>query len=343
MFFLRLVLQVFTKKSDFQIYTESRFDPLIRDRNSVSSNRANYIKSMAGYFRDHELEDEDQNIVRFGDISIITLNMYRSVLSEQETIQSANNVRIILDEAHPTFLCLQGVDDSLLKRIASRMKDNKHYGLSVFDKYDIDMLNGQRNYFPIIYDQSIAKIVNSGYFDSDPRKSSRYGSFIEIKDKRKPDSLNFTVVNVDIYSSFNDVVSAEFSNIVSDINSFKEVEQKPVLFVGTLGTVPNNVADLIETTFKNTIDGDSNNINIPKTTLHSGDQEDHIQRDFILLRDLKNEFTLNYARILRDFLASDHYPVHAIFSYTQQFKGKKEIKGSDQCPGIAKNASQQKK
>lgn len=313
MFFLQLIM---AEVPSFQLYSESRFDPLVYDKKTEPVERANLVKSITGFFRDHELEDDDKKLKRFGDISVITLNLYRSILSEQETIQSANNIRTLLDEVHPTFLCLQGIDDTLLKRLSNRLKDNKHYGMAVFDKYDIDMLTGQRNYFPIIYDQTLILIKNSGYFEANPSKPAKYGSFIEVKDKRKPEAVNFTVINVDMYSSFNDVVSAEFSNIVSDINGFREVENRPVIMAGTMGTVPENVKKMISKTYKNTLNGDKNNELIPKTTLHAGGQEDNIQRDFILLRDLRSDFKLNYSRILREFLASDHYPVHSIFSYT---------------------------
>lgn len=337
MFFLRLILAEVDLPL-FQLYTESRFDPLVHDKDTEPTERANYIKSVSGYFKEHVLEEDESTIKKFGDISVITLNLYRNILSDQETIQSASNIKILLDEIHPTFLCLQGIDDTLLKRIAHKLKDSKHYALSVFDKFDIDMLNGQRNYFPIIYDQTIAMIKNSGYFEADPAKEAKYGSFIEVKDKRRDLYMDFTIINVDMYSSFNDVVSAEFSNIVSDINSFKEVEGKPVIIAGSFGTVPSNVKSMMQNMYKNTIAEDENNEGIPKTTLHAGGQEDDIQRDFILLRDPKGELKLNYARILREFLASDHYPVHSIFSYkTEDEKIKESIEKKPSETGRSTN------
>lgn len=302
------------KEEDYQLYHETRWDPLSNDPELEPTDRQQYIKTVSGFFRDHYLA-EDDNFKKFGDISIMTLNLFREIVADHETLQSAENVRTILDEAHPTFLCLQGVDESLLTRINGKLNGNNHYKMATYEKYDVEMLSGQKSYLPIIYDESLVFIHNSGYFESEPPHQMRYGSYIEVKDKRKPmEKTTFTVINVDMYSSFNDVVSAQFSNVVSDINGFKEVEHLPVFIVGGMGTLPPNVKEMMKT-YKNSIDVDANNKDIPKTTVHAGGQDDNIQRDFILLRDTHGMFELNYSRILREFLASDHYPVHAIYSY----------------------------
>lgn len=308
-------------KRSFQLYHETRWDPLVRDKEIEKPDRLNHILAVSGHFRSHEIEDEPTEFEKFGDISIITLNLYREVVVDSETLQSAENIRTILDEAHPTFLCLQGVDDSLLLRINGKLKDNEHYKLANFDKYDVDNLSGQRDYFPIIYDSALVFPKNSGYFETEGAHKQKYASFLEVKDLRnKADPVSFTVINAEMYSSFNDVVSAEFSNIVSDIASYKEVDKHPVFIAGGMGTLPPNVKELMKSTYKNSIEEDANNTDIPKTTVHSGGQDDDVQRDFILLRDANKIFKLNYARILREFLASDHYPVHAIYSYTHRPK-----------------------
>lgn len=303
-----------SKGLDFQLYNESRWDPLTNDPELEPVDRQQYIKTISGFFRDHDHKG-DSSFKRFGDISIITLNLFRDIVADYETLQSAENIRTLLDEAHPTFLCLQGIDDSLLTRINGKLSDHNHYQMATFDKYDVEMLSGQRNYLPIIYDSNLVSVHRSGYFETEQPHQMRYGSFIEVKDRRKKsERISFTVINVDMYSSFNEVVSAQFSNIISDINGFKEVEALPVFVVGGMGTMPPNVHEMMKT-YKNSIEVDANNRDIPKTTVHAGSQDDNVQRDFILLRDANSIFDLNYARILREFLASDHYPVHAIYSY----------------------------
>lgn len=305
------------KELSYDLYHETRWDPLVFDNDLVPSDRLDAIKSVSGHFENHIVHDEPP-MKKFGDISIITLNLFRDVLLESETIESAENVRTILDEAHPTFLCLQGVDDSLLLRINGKLskQNSDHYKLANIDKFDTDMLTGQRVYLPIIYDTSLVAIKNSGYFETDSTKKMMYGSFLEIYDKRKPTGvISFTIVNIDMFSSFNDVVSAEFSNIVSDIKEYNEVASYPVIIAGGMGTMPPNVKEIIKESFINTVEKDKNNVDFPQTTVHAGGQDDGIMRDFILLRDVHDTFELNYARILREFLAGDHYPVHAIFSY----------------------------
>ncbi|KAM0676503.1 hypothetical protein GVAV_000472 [Gurleya vavrai] len=183
-------------------------------------------------------------------------------------------------------------------------------------KYNTDLITGQRDYMPIIFDTTLVKSMNAGYFETDNKKKMVYGSFLEVRDFRKEhDYVSYTIINVDMYSSFADVISAEFSNVVSDISSFKEVSDRPVFMVGGIGTMPTNIKELIKTVYINSIEEDVNNKDIPKTTVHAGGQDDGVQRDFILLRDAKGEFVLNYSRIMRRFSASDHYPVHAIYSF----------------------------
>lgn len=302
------------KEEDFQLYSETRWDPLSSDPELQPIDREQHIRTVAGYFSNHN-QEVDINFKRFGDISIITLNLFREIIADYETVQSSDNVHTILDEAHPSFLCLQGVDDTLLTRINNRLKDQPHYKMTTYEKYNTEMLSAQKTYLPIIYDTTLFSIHRSGYFESEPPHKMRYASFVQVKDRRfKNERISFTVINVDLFSSFNDVVNAQFSNINSDIISFKEVQSLPVFIVGGFGTIPPNIYDLMKT-YKNSIEDDDNNKDIPNTTIHAGSQEDNIQRDFILLRDEHHVFELNYARILRDYLASDHYPVHSIYSY----------------------------
>lgn len=310
-----------------RLYFETRWDQLVYDKDVVPVERLDKIRSISGFLDAHDANSGDKTFKTFGDLSIITLNLYRDVIAENETIESAENIRTILDEAHPTFLCLQGVDESLLERIRGKLKKHPHYQIANYEKYNIDLITGQRDFLPIIFDTSLVKIKNSGYFETENKKRMLYGSFLEINDfRREFETVAYTIINVDMFSSFNDVVSAQFSNIVSDISSYNEVNDHPVFIVGGIGTLPSNIKELIKTTYMNTIEADHNNEDLSKTTVHSGGQDDGIQRDLILLRDAEGIFELNYSRILRKFLASDHYPVHAIFSFGNGNKKTPKIK-----------------
>ncbi|EJW05332.1 hypothetical protein EDEG_00635 [Edhazardia aedis USNM 41457] len=300
----------------FNVYYESRWDPLVFNKDVVSTDRLDIIRSQSGHYELHEYENTPDSFRKFGDISIISLNLFREVIYDLETIESAENVRTILDETHASVFALQGIDDTLLARIHGKIRKQNHYDMINVDKYDLDALSGQRTYLPIIYDTKLLHVVNTGYFETNNDQKMLYGSFAEFMDLRIPEApVAFTVVNIDIFSSFNDIVSAQFSNIVQDVASFPAVANAAVIVAGSLGVTPPNVKDLMLKSYKNTTAQDKNNQNIPLTTLHSGNQDDGIQRDYILLRDEKRSLILNYSRILRMFKAGDRYPIHAIFSY----------------------------
>ncbi|EJW05328.1 hypothetical protein EDEG_00631 [Edhazardia aedis USNM 41457] len=315
----------------FNVYYESRWDPLVFNKDVVSTDRLEIIRSQSGHFELHEYENTPESFRKFGDISIISLNLFREVIYDLETNESAENVRTILDETHASVFALQGIDDTLLASIHEKIRKQAHYDMINVDKYDLDALSGKRTYLPIIYDTKLLHVVNTGYFETKDDRKMLYGSYAVFMDLRIPEApVAFTVVNIDIFSSFTDIVNAQFSNIVQDVASYPPVANAAVIVAGSLGVTPPNVKDLMVESYKNTTAQDKNNQNLSLTTLHSGNQDDGIQRDYILLRDEKRSLILNYSRILRMFKAGDRYPIHAIFSYNDDMFSMRKKRERDQ-------------
>ncbi|KAF7682531.1 hypothetical protein TCON_2245 [Astathelohania contejeani] len=297
------------------IYYGSIWDPIL-DTGKMVTDQKRKIKLIDHYFESHTPENLPE-IKTFGDLSLLTANLYKKVPEKTENEIITNSITKIIDNIHPTIFGLQGVSSYLLDKIKDTILKSDHYKITSFDKHAIDSITGQELYLPIIYDEKFVRILKSGYFETNGKKKTLYGSWIKVKDTRM--NFQYTVINVDMVSTFTDVISAEIANIVSDITGDKEISNNPVLLVGGIGTVPINLKNLIkENKFINLLEKDKNNAGFSKSTVKDVEGP---QRDFIILRDSKNVLELNYARILRNTPhLSDHLLVHAILSIKTEDK-----------------------
>lgn len=288
----------------FAKYYPLKWDPLVPHMHDY-----NEIMSTKGFLKNH---NKDIQIENFGDISIFTINFYTKDLSDP-TENQINTLSEVLDHAHPTIVCLQGVDEELMKKLQTFIKNTKHYKISNDKKHSTDLSNAHEYFLPIIFDELVLKKNRSDYFITSDPQSILYASWSRFIMKN---GTEFTAVNIDLFSSFKNVTSAQFSNIVIDINTDKTTSESPVVISGNIATMSSTISNLMSKNYKNLVDLDTHNRNLSKTTFHARDLlDDDIQRDFILLLDEKNAFETNYARILSDFPKSnEHYPVYAILT-----------------------------
>lgn len=304
--FIYIILCAAAKnKETANLYHESPYDPFISSSEHAS-----------GFLDSHSAESPKNG---FGDVSIMTYNIYTSTPVEKNQEETINDIFKLLDEHHPTFLLLQGVSQLALDRLIKYFETSVHYKIALVDRYDRDMLTGFTYYLPIVYDSALVEIVKEGYFDTTDKVPHIYADYIEVLDKRMDDEFSYTVVNIDLFSTFNDIVRAEFFNIVMDART-SNVGMKPILMGGSMNTMPGDVKRMLEISLKNLIDQDPNNKSLKKTTMHENGNDDGQQRDFLMMRDYHGKFVVNYARILNKFEKGERYPVYGILSFIADVK-----------------------
>lgn len=290
-------------KENRNLYHASPYDPLNKSE----------VKQK-GYLETHNPHDPTTG--GFGDVSIMTLNLYTVASTDESDEIMTNAILKLLDEHHMTFLLLQAVSEKILNSLARFFEANLHYHLVLTEKFEFDAIYGVKLYFPILYDSTIVEKVKTGYFETDEKRPRMYANYIEAKDKRVNDDFTYTVINIDLFSTFKNTVRAEFFNIVIDILD-SNVGTKSVFLCGSMNVITSDIKRMFDISFRNVIDVDLNNKNLGKTTMRNPGLENGHQKDFILLRDANNRFVTNYARILTEFDKGDRYPVYAIFTFKE--------------------------
>ncbi|RVD91554.1 Endonuclease exonuclease phosphatase [Tubulinosema ratisbonensis] len=288
-------------------YFPSKWDPLAKRTRAYKD-----IKAIDGWLSSHK---NKLKVDSFGDLSIVTYNLYSGGHSDSTSAQ-VMAITEILDVIHPSLMFLQGIDSELLDRLKVISRHSKHYFLINTVKHSRDLYDGQDYYLPMFYDARIFQVKDNGYFETGGDLKVVYGSWARFKSLK----TEFTAVNIDLFSSFKEITDAMFVNIVSDIKSDKITRSFPVVFGGTIMTETRDIKELIDNEYKDLLKNDENNAGLSKTTYHvKGAFKDEITRDKIFIRDQFNQYYLNYARILSDFpLIGDHYPVHAILSIVER-------------------------
>jgi hypothetical protein len=313
------------KQSFYNLYSETHWDPLLYEGEKVGRERASLVGSLSGFLDSHDPPDRSPSLESFGDISLFNINLYREILKEKEIYTDAKAVRKILDEAHPTFLAMQGVSEQLLREIERKIKNHPHYAIVNNDRSSKDLRKGFNLYLPIIYDTTLVKVRKNDYFEKKGDSQVIYASYAMIEDVRyKKDATAYTIINMDLLSAFKDNVSAEFMNIALDINGSKEVSSHPVFILGGMGALPPDVKKLMSGSYSNLIKLDKNNEGRSEATMHDANlvPTDDVQKDFIIMKDQGGIFVLNYARILKRYVLGSRYPIHAILSFKTNVEGK---------------------
>lgn len=299
---------VATSKKSAGLFYGTKWDPILEQ----PPYNKNYqtVLDIGGNYDEHVVDQPPED--RYGDINLLTLNLSSTISTEEMNQQSTLTVKQVLDHAHPSVFTLQGIREPLMARLKKVM--NTHYKMVNDDMFTKDALSAANYYFPIIIDTKIFHVKQSGYIKNS--KGVIYASFVVLKDFKR-DKVS-TVINMDLFSTFRGVVEGQFANILSDIKGSKEIRSHPVFFSGGMGALSEQINILLSSGYKNLIFQDSHNLDLDKTTVHGKvEHSDNIQRDFIILRDPKSVFTLNYARILsNNFPVGEHYPIQAILSYT---------------------------
>lgn len=289
-------------------YFPSKWDPLVKETEVYKQ-----IKDIRGWLPSHI---NKVKVDTFGDLSILTFNLYSRGMSDSTSSQ-VTAITQLLDKIHPSILFLQGVDSELMERLKTIARGSKHYFLINTVKFSTDLGNGEDYYLPIFYDARVFTKKASGYFTTNGTDIKiLYASWARFKSPK----TEFTAINLDLFSTYKNVTNAMFANIVSDIKSDKITNSFPVVFGGTIISMPQSLEELIDNEYKDLLKADKNNIELSKTTMHiKGALKDEVTRDYIILRDKFGSFYLNYARILSDFpQIGNHYPVHAILSLSER-------------------------
>ncbi|KAG0438614.1 hypothetical protein DMUE_2983 [Dictyocoela muelleri] len=293
----------------YGMYNITMWDPLL-----FNPEYADVLKSVTekkGYLKNHFVK-KDKDL--FGNLSLITFNAYCS-----ENVKSTNDglvqtVKDLLDHAHPTIFAIQGIREKPMNFIKSFL--GEHYQMINTVRHGKDRITSANIYEPIIYDSKLVKPLKAGYLEE--KGGGIYGSYLRLADLRKKGGFIYTIINIDLFSSFKNTVAAQISKITSDISEDQETSSHPVFLMGTIDVMPDIFQPLLVNQYDNLIEKDVHNNDTFKTTVHgNGSNNDDIQRDFIILRDTNKSFLLNYARILSSFYSSGHFPVHAILTFSE--------------------------
>lgn len=303
-------------KTRGKFYT-TKWDPLLEQ--APFNKNYQMVLDISGFYEDHDAKVPEGS---FGDINLWTLNLSSSISTVEMNQQSSLTMKNVLDHSHATAVALQGVREAVMVRLKKLM--NEHYQMVNNDAFTKDMLSGANYYFPILFDKKVLMVKQTGYIRN--YKGVIYASFavFEHKSKKIKTEQNiqkgsiFTIINMDLYSTFRGIVEAQLANIISDIKHSALIRTNPVFFMGGMGALSLQINNLLNSGYKNLIEFDHHNQDLDKTTVHGKvEHSDNVQRDFIIVRDPKSIFTENYARILSNgFPAGEHFPVQAILSYT---------------------------
>ncbi|KCZ78929.1 hypothetical protein H311_00025 [Anncaliia algerae PRA109] len=295
----------------------TKWDPLLKQTTMNSK-----IKAIRGFFNEH---GRKIGVDTFGDISIMTLNLYsRAELDTTEEQMTA--IRGMIDHGHPGVFALQGVNEQLMKRFEEEFAKSAHYKIINYVKSSTDLLNGINYFLPIFYDGRMYEKKASGYFTYDNEDKTiklLYGSWVRLKGLK----TEFTVINMDLFSTYKEITDAQFAKFVKDIRENHLTNIFPVFFVGTINAITRNISELVANEYEDLLEMDKNNEGLSKTTMHvKKSLDDNKKRTFIILRNKFKTYELNYARILSEFdLVGNYYPVHAILTVKPKPKPQKAI------------------
>lgn len=283
-------------------YFPSKYDPKAYDSE---------IMRASGYIKDHQKKIKYKE---FGDLSLLTLNMQHN--TDLEVPIHKKFMLDLIDSTHPTIFALQDVASSIVRDLPRRL--GMHYLAVNIDKGMVDMITSAVTYLPILYDTRVLKLKKSGYFTGSGGSKQVYGSWAKFA--HKATGRLFTVINIDLYSAFKSVVDAEMANIINDIQTERSVDTNPVIIMGTINSLSEKLEEVFKDSLQNVLEKDKNNKGESKATfLLDSDFINDIERDYIILRDRKQEMIVNLARILnRRTIAGHHYPVHAILTFKKK-------------------------
>lgn len=287
-----------TQINAFNLFSPSRYDFRV--------NPENRAYKRTGFLSKHISPPKS---ISFGELALMTLNAH----IERDTIEEQQQKEILklIDEHHPTTFSLQGLSQREFSDIKKKLNTN-HYGIACTTAFRNDIWQNKIEMMPILYDNKALVKLSEVVFEPREYENQAYACMTSFYNNVTNQML--TVVNVEFSSSDEKITDEQMYNIVKKVKSF-EYKDFPIFITGTINNMSVQFQRLEESSFKNLHDLDKNNKGLDKTTFHKhGKVSDGIQRDFILLYDIKKELKLNYSRTLSRYskVCFEHFPVFSI-------------------------------
>lgn len=243
----------------------------------------------------------------FGELSMMSLNAH----IDRDTLEKKQQESLmgLIDLHHPSIFSIQGLSQGEFDSLKPVI--DHHYETACKDALFSEVWTNKIEVLPILYDRYAIVKIRDYVFQPKEYEKQAYGCLGVFYSKLTEQI--FSVVNVDLPSTDENLVNAEFYNILEHLES-SDVKDYPIFVTGTINKLSDKLKKLMDTNFINLNAIDKNNIGLNKTTFHRhGHVNDNIQRDFILLKDTAKKFKLNYSRTLSRY-PKDNFEHFANFS-----------------------------
>lgn len=243
---------------------------------------------------------------------------------KQDIDDLIENIKNLLEESHPSILALQAVKNRVIKEVKENIVSNKlHYSIVLDDEGAIDAKTGGKKFLPIIYDNLVLKLHESGYLNkgekTGPTVSYAIFEYLLPSEAINPNNKRFAIINMDIFQSDVKVVNVKYFTMLQKIKTHASLKQVGNLFImGGIGNTDKHIKDSLKE-YIDLIDRDVNNKDLSNTTVHGGNNNnDNIRRHYILLKDKDNSLQLNTGRILSGLKIGFNYPLEATLSFKKK-------------------------
>lgn len=248
-----------------------------------------------------------------GNFSILSYNFESKKFLEAR--QQTEDLGKLIDNAHIPVLCLQEISKDQIISLKGHILPHYEF-VGEMESLIVDPVTGAETYNTIVYDTESLKELKHGVFKpNDSSLKSSYGMWAKFL--YKPMSLEFIVININLFSSKALVDSLELSSILYDVQNTPEVKNNLVLVAGTI----NGVSDTTKTLLQKGVIKLSNYNKDPYeqiNTLNSYiDLVSNTERDFIFaLKNPKVSVQPVYGGRLDKFSSGARIPIHSIFNIT---------------------------
>lgn len=298
-------LKIYNKPAAIK-YFPSMFDPL-------AIKKYPKLYEIKGFIKNHEscsIKKLSSKLF-FGNFSIGTINgrLERDTLEEKQE----KMILKLIDSHHPSILLLQSMSKDVIRNI--EINSGPHYKMCADRYVDVDRVSMKKEYKPIIYDTNVVEVENEGNFAPPlAEETSSYATFATFR--KIGTNTRFTVINVDFYSADGQTIETQLFTIMKHIHD-SWISKYPIIIGGTVNAITGLTKKLMSDAFKDLVKSDRNNYKMSGDTFHdNGKFYDGITRDFLLLKDERHKFIINYVRVLKSFDIESfkHYPIYAILT-----------------------------
>lgn len=295
-----LLFFLISKVISFRLFAPSIYDFRVDPEEKT-------YESYRGFLKRH-FYIPDKN--HFGELSLMSLNTHidRDTLEKKQE----EDIMRLIDLHHPSIFSLQGL--SLTEYESLQLSIDDHYENGCKNALFSEVWTNKVEILPIFYDKYSLVKIRDYVFQPKEYEKQAYGCIAVFYSKLTEQM--FSVINIDLPSTDENLVNAEVYNILEHLEG-SDIKDYPVFVTGTINKLSEKLKKLMDINFINLNREDRNNIGLNKTTFHRhGKTSDNIQRDFILLRDKDKKFKLNYSRTLSRLPKDnfEHFPNFAILS-----------------------------